>query len=396
MMVQPYSNLSSTLNEDSDRILVMIRLNGGNDGLNMVVPLDQYSNLSSARSNILLPEKSLLPVTDTVGFHPAIKGLWDLHQKEQLGIIQNVGYPNQNGSHFRSSDIWTSGSPYDKTWDTGWLGRYFTNRFPNYPEGFPNTNMPDPLAISMGNMVSMSCQGVESNYSAVIDDPFTLTELKQEANEQLDTSSYGKELTFLRNTIGLTSSYRETILTAAEKGNNLVTYPEGNSLAKQLKHVALLISGGLKTKFYIVSQGGYDTHGNQVVDGDPTQGEHAELLKDLSEAIASFQQDLSALGLQERVVGVTFSEFGRRIRSNDSLGTDHGAAAPMLVFGSCILPQILGDNPVIKKNTDPGDGVAMQFDFRDVYGSLLQSLFSVSTAEVKQILYKDFKYLPII
>ena len=173
-------------------------------------------------------------------------------------------------------------------------------------------------------------------------------------------------------------------------------YGDNNNLAQKLKLVAKLISGGLQTKVYIVNIGGFDTHANQVVDGDTSIGAHSILLEEMSDAICAFQDDLQQLGLEQRVVGMTFSEFGRRIRSNDSLGTDHGSAAPMMLFGSCVNPVILGDNPEISPDAGVQDGVPMQFDFRSVYGSILMDWFEVEEQTVKDLLYEDFQHLPIL
>lgn len=173
-------------------------------------------------------------------------------------------------------------------------------------------------------------------------------------------------------------------------------YPEDNDLAQQLKNVALLIGGGMQTKVYIVSLGGFDTHANQVDANDTETGGHAALLKTLSDAMAAFQADLVAQGLDERVFSMTFSEFGRRIRSNESFGTDHGTAAPMLLFGSCVNPVIFGDNPEISADVDNTEGVPMQHDFRDIYGSVLMDWFGVMETEVRELLYQEFTYLPVI
>ena len=169
-----------------------------------------------------------------------------------------------------------------------------------------------------------------------------------------------------------------------------------NDLAQKLKVVARLIAGGLQTKVYVVSIGGFDTHASQVTGSDTTQGEHADLLAEMSQAICAFQDDLEELGLEQRVLGMTFSEFGRRIRSNDSLGTDHGTAAPMMLFGSCVNSGVLGENPIISPDVDVQEGVPMQFDFRSVYGSILMDWFDVEEQTIKDILFDDFQHLPIL
>lgn len=390
------SSLFNFVNNETDRVLVLIQLNGGNDGLSTLVPIDQYDHLANARANILIPENQLIPVTDTLSFHPNMTGLKAVYDNARLGIIQGVGYPNQNRSHFRSTDIWTSGSPADEVWNTGWLGRYFQDLYPAFPEGYPNDTFPDPFAITMGSIVSETCQGTAANFSLTLNDPFSLSSLAEGEPGELPDTPYGEELAFLRTTIAQTNAYAGTITEAAEAGNNVVEYPENNTIAQQLKNVALLIAGGLKTKVYIVSQGGYDTHANQVLDGDPTAGEHADLLLQLSDAIESFQNDLQALGLEERVVGMTFSEFGRRIRSNDSFGTDHGTAAPLMLFGACVEPQIMGDNPEIPAEADIQEGVPMQYDFRDIYGSILMDWFEAEESKVQEILHDSFQYIPLL
>ncbi|GJM36049.1 MAG: hypothetical protein DHS20C18_50500 [Saprospiraceae bacterium] len=392
----PQTALFNNMNLENDRVLVIIQLNGGNDGLNMIIPIDQYDNLANARANILLPENSILPATDTTGFHPAMTGLKSLYDDGRIGVVQSAGYPDQNRSHFRSTDIWTSGSPAGEFWTTGWLGRYFEERNPDFPENYPNQEFPDPFAITMGSTVSETCQGTVANFSMTLNDPFNLTALTEGEPGDVPNTPYGEELTFLRTAIAQTNAYSENITAAAELGNNMATYPDDNRLALQLKNVALLMSGGLQTKVYIVSVGGFDTHANQVDINDSTIGLHAELMGTLSEAISVFQEDLKLLGLEERAIGMTFSEFGRKIKSNDSFGTDHGTAAPLIVFGSCVNPQILGDNPEIAPQVAASEGVPMQYDFRDIYGSILMDWFEVEESEVTSSLYPEFTYLPVL
>jgi uncharacterized protein (DUF1501 family) len=390
------SALFSTVNPDNDRVLVLVQLNGGNDGLNTIIPMDQYDNLAQVRSNILLRESDMIELTDTLSLHGNFGIVRDLMDEGKAGIIQGVAYPNQNRSHFRSTDIWTSGSPADEVWTTGWLGSYFDSYIEGFPEGFPNSEHPHPFAISMGNSVSETCQGTAANYSMALNDPFNLTPLAQGGETTLPDTPYGWELSFLRNAIAQSNAYGSVITTAAEGGQTQATYPEGNRLAEQLRNVALLISGGLRSNIYVVSLGGFDTHAAQVVDGDTSTGEHAVLLQQLHEALAAFHEDLQLLGLEERVLSMTFSEFGRRIRSNDSLGTDHGTAAPLLLFGSCVKPQVLGDNPVIDPQVDFNEGVPMQYDFRDIYGTVLTDWFEVEEDVVRTLLYDGFTRLPIL
>ncbi len=391
------SSAFTSLNGDSDRVLVLIQLNGGNDGLNTIIPIDQYDNLANARPNIILPQNSLLEVDATNAFHPAMSGLADLYNNAKVRVVQGVGYPNQNRSHFRSTDIWTTGSAADEFLTTGWLGRYFDRKFPSYPEGYPNGDCPAPFALTIGSQVSSTCQGLQGNFSLAINDPDNLSQLPEGLPGSVDPSScYAQQLDFVRQTILQSNAYASVITDAADAGNSLANYPNNNGLAEQLRTIARLISGGLETRVYIAAIGGFDTHANQVVEDNPGVGDHASLLTQLSGAIAAFQEDLRQLGLEERVVGMTFSEFGRRIRSNAALGTDHGTAAPLILFGSCVQAGILGDNPEISSDVGVQEGVAMQYDFRSVYGSILMDWFEVEETEVRSLLYQDFQYLPLL
>ncbi|MCU0329138.1 MAG: DUF1501 domain-containing protein, partial [Chitinophagales bacterium] len=341
---------------ENDNILVLVQLNGGNDGLNTIIPLDQYSALSQARANVLIPENKVLKLTDKTGIHPSMSGLKELYNTQKLAIVQNVGYPNQNFSHFRSTDIWMSGSNSDETLNTGWLGRTLNYEYPNFPNDFPNSEMPDPLAIQIGYTVSTVFQGPVVPMAISLADTNSFYELVNDTYAPTGNNAIGKELRYLRTVMRQANAYNDVIKTAASNANNLATYPSTN-LAEQFKIVARLIKGGLKTKIYMVSLGGFDTHARQVDSTDTTQGEHANLLKTLSEAIYSFQQDLTMLGIADRVVGMTMSEFGRRIKSNGSTGTDHGASLPMLFFGTQVQSGIIGNNPQISQNTTDRDNL---------------------------------------
>ncbi|MDF1696282.1 MAG: DUF1501 domain-containing protein [Saprospiraceae bacterium] len=388
---------SGFLNQDTDRVLVLIQLNGGNDGLNCVIPRDQYSNLTVVRPQVIIPENDILDVTDTVGFHPSMSALQNMYSEGKMNIIQGVGYPNQNRSHFRSTDIWHTASDADTFLNTGWLGRYLDHFHEGFPANFPNEECPDPFALTIGSSVSETCQGTAGNFSLALVDPDNLSQLSSPINNDLSVGCYADKLDFLAKTIEQTNAYGEVIQEANDMGMNASTlYNENDGLANKLKLVAKLIKGGLRTKIYVVSLGGFDTHADQVVDGETTTGVHAALLQELSDAIYAFQDDLKAMDLEERVVGMTYSEFGRRIRSNFSNGTDHGTAAPLIVFGNCVMPGIIGDNPEISVDVDNQEGVPMQYDFRSVYGSILSDWFDVDEAIVNEILLGDFQKINLL
>jgi uncharacterized protein (DUF1501 family) len=395
--VLPQNRFFKLLNPENDKVLVLIQLSGGNDGLNMVIPLDQYDNLANVRQNIVIPRDKVLKLSDKTGLHPAMTGMKSLWDAGKMNLVHSVGYPNQNRSHFRSTDIWTSASEANEFLRTGWLGRYFDTKYGGYPDGYPNTAVPDPIAITMGSLVSETCQGVASNFSLALNDPFSLNPLAQGQGGQVPNTPYGEELEFLRTSISQTNAYTDVITGAAKHGNSMATYPANNRLATQLKNVAYLISGGLQTKVYICSLGGFDTHSAQVqAGGDTTIGNHATLLQTLSDAVSAFQEDLRLLGLQERVIGMTFSEFGRQIQSNASLGTDHGTAAPLFLFGTCLQPGFTGENPEILRQLQPQEGVAMQVDFRNIYGSVFQDWFEVEASDIRELLFDDYQHLNVV
>lgn len=378
-----------------DRVLVIIRMNGGNDGLSTLVPLDQYANLSIQRSNILIPENQLLTITPTNALHPSMPGMRDMFNNERLSIIQNVGYPEQNRSHFRSMDIWTSGM-LDPNATRGWLGRYLDQQFPNFPEDYPDTQNPDPFAISMGYEVSATCQGLAANFSVAINNPFDSYNLV-ETGQVNDGTYYGSHMEYLSTLIMQANAYGAQVNAAANAGSSLSTmYDPADEVSKNLKYIAQMISGGLQTKIYIVNVNGFDTHDGQVVSGAPTTGAHANLLSRISKAVAAFQNDLSLLGLEHRVAGMTFSEFGRQIASNASDGTDHGDAAPLFLFGSCINTGIIGPNPVISNTVVDQAGIPMQIDFRDVYASILRDWFEADPTEIQGMFEQTINFIPVL
>ena len=389
------SKLFSAVN-NSDKVLILIELNGGNDGLNTLIPLDQYDKLANLRPNVIIPDSFILSIEDKNGFHPAFGGMKNLYESGKLNIIQDVGYPNQTRSHFRGLDIWNTGSSSEDFETVGWLAKYLNTLHPEFPEGFPNNDCPDPLAISMGFTVHDTCQGQIANFGTALVDPDNLSTIIEAEEGFVDMNTcYGQELQFVRESIRQTNAYTSSLANASDSGNNLASYPE-TELAQQLKIVAKLISGGLQTSIYTVRLDAFDTHANQVANGDTTTGFHANLLQTLSDAIAAFQSDIEMLGVDNRVVGMTYSEFGRQIKSNNSLGTDHGTAAPLFVFGSCANGGIIGENYEIPDEVPNQAGVPMQYDFRSVYGSILMDWFGVEEVQVQDLLFEDFQYIPII
>lgn len=382
----------------NDHVLVIIQLNGGNDGLNTLIPTDQYANLSPLRGGILIPELEVLKldkITGT-GIHPSMTGIQSLYNDGKVNFVQGVGYPQQNFSHFRSTDIWLTGSDANVIEHTGWMGRYLDYTFPNYPNSYPSTEMPDPLAIQIGSVVSPGFQGPTIPMAVAITSDKDFYNIVNGSHSSPSTNAIGKELAYIREVTSQAKVYNDAIKNAALKVTTQGVYPDKNTLASQLKIVAKLIKGGLKTKIYMVSQGGYDTHSAQVDPMDNKVGAHAKLLATLSDAIYAFQNDLKGLGIEDKVIGMTFSEFGRRIVANASDGTDHGSSLPMIFFGSNISSGIIGTNQVIKSTFTGNDNLAMQYDFRSIYASILEKWFCLDKVALNTLLKKDYQTLPII
>ena len=381
---------------ETDKVLVLVYLQGGNDGLNTVVPLNGLSALNNARPHVILPENTLLPLPGTeVGLHPALTGFQSLFSEDRLRIIQSVGYPEQNYSHFRSTDIWMSGSDSDVLLTSGWAGRFLEQQYPGFPEGYPNESVTDPLSIEIGYGSTMLFQGPEAAMSMVLRDPTDFYNLLENVEEEVPDTYAGEKLRHIRMTAKQSQLYGTVVKQAADRVTTQQPYPE-TELAQQLKIVARLIEGGLKTPLYLVRINGFDTHDSQVEDNDHTAGEHADLLKELDDAVMAFMADLESHNVDDKVLGMTFSEFGRRIISNASSGTDHGAAAPLFLFGNNLEPGILGSNPTIPENATKYDNLPWEFDFRQIYSSVIQQWFEISEMESENILYHSFEPVQII
>ncbi len=383
----------------SDRTLVLIQLFGGNDGLNTVIPLDQYDRLQPARPEIIVPEKDIIKLTDTVGLHSALTGFRDLYNKEQLAIIQSVGYPVPNLSHFRSTDIWTTASDYNQYVSTGWMGRFLELEYPNYPFGYPNDAMPDPLAIQIGSILSPTLDGTLASMG------MAFTNLNRYFNVDTDDTTLastraGELEGFVRSIGEQVNKFGVKVQNTANSTtikSSLWPPHRSNPLADQLKIAAMLICGGLKSRVYLVTLGGFDTHYSQNSKGNSGQPfTHPQLLELLQDAIAAFLDELERQDKHRDVLGMTFSEFGRRIKSNSSEGTDHGAAGPQFVFGHPVQGGIIGANPIIADKIEIEDNLPMAYDFRSMYATVLKDWFCADDARLNSVLFKDFPTLPFI
>ncbi len=386
----------SLLGTETDHVLVIVQLNGGNDGLNTVIPVETYGSYYNARANIAIPQNRILALTDKTGLHPGLTGLKALYDDGKLAVVQSVGYPTPNFSHFRATDIWMSASDHNQQVNSGWAGRYLNNEYPNFPNGYPNSTMQDPLAVQIGSITSLALQGPSVGMGMSISDPSSFYNFINGVQDSAPDTPWGKELSYVRLVARQTQQYADVIKNAAARVPVQGSYPINNDLAAQLKIVARLIKGGLKTRVYMVSTGGFDTHASQVTTTDTTTGTHANLMLRVSGAIKAFMDDVKGLGVEERVVGMTFSEFGRRIKSNAGYGTDHGAAAPLFMFGKNVKSGVLGNNPTIPSNATTNDNVPFQYDFRSIYASVLSDWLCVKSADLQTVLFKNFQPLPLI
>ncbi|NQZ75135.1 MAG: DUF1501 domain-containing protein, partial [Ekhidna sp.] len=367
---------------ETDRVLVMIFLDGGNDGLNTIVPLNRMSELNAVRPRVVLNENELLSLKKSeVGLHPAMTDLQALYDESKFQIIQNVGYENPDFSHFRSTDIWMSGSSSNEIVNSGWMGRHIENAYPGYPEAFPSDDMEDPLAVEIGYGSSLLFQGVASSVSYTLQNANEFYELLDNVEQDAPDTPAGDKLKYIRLIAKQSQAYGQRIVDVASNVSRHETYPgdpshsnQQSQLGPQLKVVSKLIAGGSRTPVYMVRIGGFDTHDAQVEENH-SEGEHAILLKDLNDSIASFMKDLEFHGVADKVLGMTFSEFGRTILSNASNGTDHGTAAPMFFFGNAVRGGVVGDNPVIDRSMNYEDNLPHQFEFRQLYQSVLDQWF---------------------
>jgi uncharacterized protein (DUF1501 family) len=414
----------------NDRVLIILQMHGGNDGLNSIIPVEAYDLYYQWRANIAIPAKnsirkmipldSTLPSAAQVGLHPDMIAMKDLYDRGRMTLVQGVSYKNNNGSHFRGRDISFMGGGFDDYFSSGWVGRYLQQEFEPkvYPADFPNSEMKDPLAIEMGSDVSLIFHQ-EGNIptSISLNDPENFARLVGELEgfvdqgvdprgkppTALDNSPYGKELNWILGLEDKSQDYAERLYDVYKAASpSSVTYPERypfnapkgsmrNGLTPQLQLIARLLDGGgpglgVKTKVFLVKMGGFDTHAEQVESYDPTMGQHAALMYHISSSMKAFQDDLKARGLEDRVLTVTTSEFGRRVRANGSYGTDHGTGAPVMIFGKGVQPGVVGVVPDLNQQN-----VEMQFDYRQVYANLLRDWMLVDEAKINSdIFFKDF------
>jgi len=366
--------LQALAHSASDRIMVVIQLAGGNDGLNTVIPIDNdvYNN---ARPNIRI--RNSIQLDAETGIHPSLARLEPLYHEGLFQIVQNVGYASPELSHFTSTDVWLSGRNASELENTGWSGRFLEQEYPTYADDPPD----HPIALQIGSSSPQLFAGSGQSLGVTFPNQSLLNRLASSGQifdeHDVPDTTQGKEIAFVRRVSNDSFVYAKAIKEAYESGRNAVSYSGGSSLGTDLATVARLIRGGLGARIYHVSMGGFDTHAYQT-------GTHSTLMSRLGASISAFVKDMESDGLLERVCGVTFSEFGRRVYQNGSSGTDHGTSAPMFVFGQDLAGGLLGNAPDLT-NLDPARNLIAGIDFRSVYGSLLRDWFGMGQGHVDQL-----------
>ncbi|MGH7937436.1 MAG: DUF1501 domain-containing protein, partial [Bryobacteraceae bacterium] len=385
-------------------ILVVLQMAGGNDGLNMVVPFadDAYHR---ARPVLALPSEKILRLDSYAGLNPRLTGLKSLFDEGHLAVVQGVGYPNPNRSHFRSTEIWQTASDSDRNESEGWIGRYFDNCCAGadptvgvaigaeMPEAFTART---PTGVVFSKPENFRFKSSDPQDESSSSEEYFYRQLNQGPEATIAapgggsigaipgaTNSDLSAIDFLQRTALDAQMSSDKILEIARKSKTTVPYPPGR-LANSLSLIARMIGGGLTTRVYYASQGGFDTHAGQLA-------AHDRLMAELNDALTAFVVDLKQQGNFERVLLLTFSEFGRRVAENANRGTDHGAAAPMFVLGGKVKPGLFGKYPSLT-DLDNGD-LKFNTDFRSVYGTVLDHWLGAPSATV---LGRNFASLPIV
>lgn len=369
-----------------DTILVVVQLTGGNDGLNTVIPFAdaEYAQL---RPTIGIPKAAVKKLTDSLGLHPAMGDFAKLYEDKALCVVQGVGYPNPDQSHFRSMDIWHAGST-EKNLTEGWIGKAFKHR------AVPGFHLADsskesaPLALTgaparVPSITSLEDFQLKTTATDAADKAKQKKLIEETASGKLTPRSplRGEEgekadlLDFVRRTAVTTYANTDKLASIGKNYTPKATYPN-TPLANRLKLAAQLIDGGVGARLFYVSLDGFDTHAGQ---GGAT-GAHANLLETVSGAIAAFYRDVAARGHGKRVCVMTFSEFGRRAKENGSKGTDHGSGAPMFLVGGRVNAGIVGDHPSLTKLED--GNLVHAIDFRTVYAAVLNEWLGIDATQV--------------
>lgn len=381
-----FQQIAAASEPDSGQILVVVQLSGGNDGLNTLVPFkdDAYK---AARPKLSIGADDVLKLNDEYGLHPALSGFNELLQAGKASIIQGVGYPNPNRSHFESMDIWHTCFRKDQRTEEGWIGRYLQSQGVDQSGDAPAMhlgNKAQPLALASRDLTIPTVKSLKG-FQLRGDDAAVVSQLLSNQSMQAQAApspqAESSLLGFLNSSTANAIAASERISSAIKDYETPVDYPE-SGLGAKLKMVAQLITSQLSTRVYYVELDGFDTHAKQA-------DSHAALLRQYSEAVTAFMKDLKHHQLSQQVCVLTFSEFGRRVAENASEGTDHGAAGLMMLCGESIKPGLLGQKADL---TDLQEGdLKHQIDFRTVYAGIIQDWLGGDPAKALGASYEPMK-----
>ncbi|GAB2988196.1 DUF1501 domain-containing protein [Mucilaginibacter puniceus] len=360
--------------------LVIIQLSGGNDGLNTIIP---YGNdiYYQKRKTIAIHKPEIITLNDMQGLNPNLSALKEIYDQGWMSIVNSVGYPNPDRSHFRSMDIWQTASDSDQFLTTGWIGRYLDSNCQTCKNPYTAIEVDDTLSLAMkgSNMKGIAVQDPNKLYQTTRE-PFFKDMVNEHDNAHLNEDNLG----YLYKTMIETYSSADYIQKTSKVYNVTANYPT-TAFGNQLKNVSRFINSGLQTRVYYVSLSGFDTHVGQ-------QNQQGRQLKIYGDAVAALVKDLKQTGKLDDTLIMTFSEFGRRVEQNASNGTDHGTANNVLVFGGKLKkPGIFNEAPDLSQ-LDNGD-LKYKVDFRDIYATLLDKWLDVNNS---QILNKNFAGLGIV
>lgn len=367
-------------NSESDRILLIVRLKGGNDGLNTVVPLYDYDIYARKRPTIRIKENKLYKLSSDFGMDSSLKSFQSLWGDGKMKIAHGVGYENYTMSHFQGSDNYSTGMAIKA--DTGFLGRYFDKEYPDYLINQPK----NPPAIQIGGVGDLMFEGVDTNFAFTAADASQLENIATMGDlydvKNLPNSAYGRKLGYVRGLMNSTMTYAKVIHKSYSSSKNQVKYSNDN-FAKQLAIISRIIKGGLNTKIFFVTLDGFDTHANQI-------DTHKKLMTEFSNGIKSFYDDLKITGDDKRVLALTISEFGRRPEENGSQGTDHGAASTSMLFGPGLEGSgFIGKHPDISKTDDKGN-LKYTTNFRNLYSALLKDWLCINPWVVNKLFPEEY------
>lgn len=380
---------------DGSPILVVIQLAGGNDGLNTIVPFSN-DHYRKARPKLAIKPSDVLKINDTTGLHPALSGLKTVYDEGKLAIIEGVGYPHPNRSHFRSTEIWHTGSDADRVERHGWLGRYFDT----YCSGSGASvgvcigkQNPQAFTAAMPKGITFkNPRNIKVRQKNASDEMMHMMGMVEEVEHRdgdsiADLSGGGatgnpavNPLDFLKNTASEAKTSSRQVEAILQNSKALTEFPN-TGFAKELQVVSQLIHGGMPTRIYYLSHGGFDTHVNQL-------GTHAARLTEWSNAMQAFMSEMKATGQDKRVCVMVFSEFGRRVAENASGGTDHGVAAPLFVMGGNVQGGFHGKRPSLAPGDLEKGDIVHHVDYRAVYATMLEKHLGVDS---KPVLLKPFK-----